>query len=129
MCRNVQTTLGMNLRTGPVRPRTHLNFPAAPQTKNGNHFFLPTPKSIDLSIFFLIKKKTIIRRQKRYTFLDASTHLYMRLCPSVRRTWVCPSVGQAFLKHRGNEDFKTMKHRFFERLGGKNGFHFSFGAL
>ena len=36
------------------------------------------------------------------SFLDASTHLYKRLCPS---------VGQAFLKHRGNEDFKAIKHQ------------------
>ena len=34
MCRNVQTTLGINLRTGHIRPRTHLNLPTAPQTKD-----------------------------------------------------------------------------------------------
>ena len=43
-------------------------------------------------------------------FLDASTHLYMRLCPSVCLS-IRPSVRQAFLKYRGNGDFKTIKHQ------------------
>ena len=42
-------------------------------------------------------------------FLDASTHLYMRVCPSVRRSVgrsvrrsVRPSVRNAFFLNRGN---------------------------
>ena len=31
---------------------THLNFSTAPQTKNGNNFFLPTSQKIDTSIDF-----------------------------------------------------------------------------
>ena len=55
MCRNVQITLGINLRPSPIKALTHLNFLMAPQTKNGNHFFLPTSQKIDRFIdFFLI---------------------------------------------------------------------------
>ena len=54
MCRNVQTTLGINLRPGPIRPWTQPNFPTAPQTKNGNNFLLLTSQKINtLLIFFL----------------------------------------------------------------------------
>ena len=49
-------------------------------------------------------------------FLDASTHLYKRLCPSVRPSVgpsvgpsVRPSVGHAFLKYRGNRVLRTTK--------------------
>ena len=35
---------------------------------------------------------------EKLTFLDAATHLYKRLCPSVGRS-VGPSVGHAFLKN------------------------------
>merc|ERR1712055_489551 len=48
-----------------------------------------------------------------------STHLYKRLCPSVRpsvRWSVRGSVGHAFLKYRGNEDFKTIKHQETHRI-------------
>ena len=55
MCRNVQTTLGINLRPGPIRPRTHPNLLTAPQTKNGNNFLLLTSQKINtLLIFFLL---------------------------------------------------------------------------
>ena len=55
MCRNVQTTLGINLRPSLVKALTQLNFRTAPQAKNGNHFFLPTSQKIDGFIdFFLI---------------------------------------------------------------------------
>ena len=40
-------------------------------------------------------------------------HLYKRLCPSVRGSMgpcVRGSIRHAFLKYRGNEDFKTIKH-------------------
>ena len=40
MCRNVQ-------RHSLGRPKIYPNFPAAPQTKNGNHFFLPTSQKIN----------------------------------------------------------------------------------
>ena len=56
MCRNVHITLGINLRPGPIRPRTQLNFPTAPQTKNGNNFLLLTSQKINIIIdFFLIR--------------------------------------------------------------------------
>ena len=55
MCRNVQSTLVMNLRPSLVKASTHPNFRTAPQAKNGNHFFLPTSQKIDTFIdFFLI---------------------------------------------------------------------------
>ena len=55
MCRNVQITLGINLRPSLVKVPTHLNFGTAPQAKNGNHFFLLTSQKIDTFIdFFLI---------------------------------------------------------------------------
>ena len=41
-------------------------------------------------------------------FLDASSHLYKRVCPSVRRSVrpsVRPSVGHAFVKNKGNQHF------------------------
>ena len=52
-------------------------------------------------------------------FLDASTHLYKRLCPSVGpsvRPSVGPSVGHAFLKYRGNGDLWTIKHQGTHRI-------------
>ena len=52
------------------------------------------------------------RETHRIKFLDASTHLYKRLCPSVGpwvRRSVGPSVRQAFLKYRGNRVLRTTK--------------------
>ena len=54
--------------------------------------------------------------RNHYLFLDASTHLYKRLCPSVRRSVgpsvrrsvrpsVDPSVRHAFIKNKGNQHF------------------------
>ena len=42
-----------------------------------------------------IKKRYVSSRDRIKRFLDASTHLFKRR----------PSVGQAFFKYRGNEDF------------------------
>ena len=39
-------------------------------------------------------------------FLDASSHLYMRVCPSVGRS-VGPSVGDAFVKNGKIDDFNS----------------------
>ena len=39
---------------------------------------------------------TGVRNNFANVFLDAATHLYMRVCPSVR-----PSVGPAFFSNRG----------------------------
>ena len=45
-------------------------------------------------------------------FLDASSHLYERVCPSVR-----PSVGHAFVKNKGNQYFRENKcQRRFTKL-------------
>ena len=44
-------------------------------------------------------------------FLDASSHLYKRLCLSIRRS-VRPSVGHAFVKNEGNQYFRANKRRF-----------------
>ena len=52
MCRNVLITLGINLRLGPIRPRTQPNFLTAPQTKNGNIFLLLTSQKINIIIDF-----------------------------------------------------------------------------
>ena len=41
-CRNVQITLGINLRHSLIKASTHLNLLTSPQAKNGNNFFLPT---------------------------------------------------------------------------------------
>ena len=52
-------------------------------------------------------------------FLDASTHLYKRLCPSVGpsvRPLVRPWVRNPFLINRGNENFKTIKHQGTHRI-------------
>ena len=79
MCRNVLTTLGINLRPGFIQPRTQLNFPTEPQTKNGNNFLLLTSQKINtLLIFFLqrlwpkkgvlIKNKKCIQRFLQWTF-------------------------------------------------------------
>ena len=70
MCRNVQSTLGINLRPSLVKALTHRNFRTAPQTKNLPILqdFVPyrgrcpktifssqlLKKSILLSIFFLL---------------------------------------------------------------------------
>ena len=43
-----------------------------------------------------------------FIFLDASSHLYMRVCPSVRRSFcplVGPSIGDAFVKNGKIDDF------------------------
>ena len=61
MCRNVQTTLGINLRPSLVKALTHHNFLTAPQTKNGNHFFLPTSQKIDRFIDFFLINKNLLR--------------------------------------------------------------------
>ena len=58
MCRNVQITLGMNPRHSLGRPKIYPNFPAAPQTKNGNHFFLPTSQKINTFIEYLTNLQT-----------------------------------------------------------------------
>ena len=64
MCRNVQITLSINLRPSPILALNHLNFLTAPQTKNGNNFFLPTSQKIDTFInFFLINKIATIDLQ------------------------------------------------------------------
>ena len=52
-------------------------------------------------------------------FLDASSHLYMRVCPSVGpsvRPSVGPLVGHAFVKNKGNQHFRaTYCHRMYIR--------------
>ena len=42
--------------------------------------------------------------QLNSSFLDASSHLSNRICPSVRRS-VDPSVRHAFVKNKGNQYF------------------------
>ena len=54
-----------------------------------------------------VREENIVKREMEVgfmdiglLFLDACTHLYMRVCPSVRRS-VGPWVGYAFFSNRG----------------------------
>ena len=94
---------------------THLYMRLCPSVVRGpwvGHAFLKYRGNRDL---WTIKHQGTHRN----AFLDASTHLYKRLCPSVCpsvRPLVRGSIGQAFLKYRGNEDFKTIKHQGTHRI-------------
>ena len=49
-----------------------------------------------------------------FHFLDKSSHLYNRVCPSVRRSVgrsVGPSFRHAFVKNKGNQYFRANKSK------------------
>ena len=78
MCRNVQITLGINLRPSLVKASTHPNFRTAPQTKNGNNFFLPTSQKIDTFIDFFLTSLVFFLRQHYFALFDKrSMHLHI----------------------------------------------------
>ena len=98
----------MNVRHSLVRPRTQPNFPTAPQTKNGNHFFLPTSQKIDtFHKLFLIK-----------------AFVHLSVCGFVRQS-VGLSIHHAFLKNReftkiqGNSSKFNKIHDFSQLLAGQ----------
>ena len=129
MCRNVQITLGINLRHSLVLPRTQPNLPTAPQTKNGNHFFLLTSQKIDTFIdFFLIRwggTKICDRSPAAHTnWFESNLGVFSSPQGPQYLTRMAP-VGSKFSLIRK----KSIMYWFFERLGEGNCFHFSFEEL
>ena len=51
-----------------------------------------------------LQMRAKVRVEQLVSFIDASSHLYKRACSSVRR-----SVGDAFVKNKGNQYFRANK--------------------
>ena len=79
MCKNVQTTLGINLRPGPILPRTLHNILIEPQVKMKTNFLLLTSQKIIIIMDFFLMIYLSSTMQKHLLIFVTNRNHYVNI--------------------------------------------------